>query len=166
MINRGSKKYTMWPVGKLLSPLLRVKLKTPMLAYVGPKIIDESDLCTEIMVPLNWRTSNSWGTMFFGAIAAGCDLTGGWAALRARERTNVGVLYKDMSIKFLRRVDGDLSLVCSDVPAVIEICREAALTGKRVNTTVEVRGYVRAYSDTTPVVSSSMTLSLKLIKSI
>ena len=56
--------------------------------------------------------------MFFGAIASGCDLTGGWGAFNAAERHEVGIMYKEMSMEFRRRVDGDLSLCCEDTELI------------------------------------------------
>ena len=44
--------------------------------------------------------------MFFAAIAAGVDLTGGFYSFSLAEKNNLGVLYKDVSIEFKRRVDG------------------------------------------------------------
>ena len=76
--------------------LLQSSITTPMIAFTGLKLVEDSPLKTEFIVPLNWRTRNSWGTMFFAGIATGVDLTGGWCALRIAEEQSIGMLYKDI----------------------------------------------------------------------
>ena len=70
-------------------------------------------------------------------------------------------MYKDMNIRFLRRVDSDLSLVCTDVGKIREAAAEAARTGERINVPVQVRGYCYEYRMDSPVVAADLTLSLK-----
>ena len=108
-----------------LSPLRRQQLllrskgwETPLLAFCGVRLEKDTAQCTEMVVPLCWRTRNSWGTMFFAAIAGGVDVCGGWGCLEIARNTGVGVLYKDMQIQFLRRVDSDLHIICRDVHKV------------------------------------------------
>jgi hypothetical protein len=76
----------------------------------------------------------------------------------------VGILYKDMAVSFLRRVDSDLTLVCEDVRKIRDGARVAAETGERVNVKVRVQGFCYAYRRDVPVVSADLTLSLKLVK--
>lgn len=99
--------------------------------------------------------------MFFAAIATGVDITGGWSAMGIAEEQSVGLLYKDVSIKFLRRVDGDLNLVCKSVDEVRRGVLQAAETGERVNVPVSIDGFCYAYSREAPVVSAQLTLSMK-----
>jgi len=134
------------------------------LAFVTPRVVENTVERVEIKIPLTWRTKNSWNTLFFAAIAAGADLTGGFRAFECAPARSVGVLYKDMSISFLRRCDGDLHLVSLDQAKVESAVEEAATTKQRVNIVVEVKGYVYSYSTTEPVVVAKMTLSLKQLK--
>ena len=102
--------------------------------------------------------------MFFAAIATGIDLTGGWCSFAAAEKHNVGVLYKDVSIQFKRRVDGDLTLISRNNKAITEACEEAAKTGLRINVPVEIEGYCYdTFGDVKPVVTAQATLSMKVI---
>ena len=117
---------------KSLPPLkrqwLRLKmyqLHTPFLAIINPEIVESNDKRVAIKVPLNFITRNSWRTMFFAAISAGVDLTGGWAAFDIAEEFKIGVLYKSMKIDFLRRVDGDLTLICEDNQKITQATEEA-----------------------------------------
>ena len=98
--------------------LFRQKLVTPMLMWTGIKLVEDSPSKVHMLVPLNWRTINSWKTMFFAGIAAGVDVTGGYASFGIARKHNIGVLYKDMHVKFLRRVDDDLNLICTDIDKI------------------------------------------------
>ena len=154
-------------VGSLPSPrkenaaLFLYCLRTPMLLLMRPEVIANSSQSVTIRVPINWFTMNQYGTMFFGAIAAGADLTGGFAAFERAPALGVQVLYKNFSCVFLRRVDAPLYLTCNDVPAIIRGIEEAHKTGARVNVDVKVNGFNKEHSDVHPVVTAAMTLSLK-----
>ena len=63
--------------------LFEKSLSTPML--------EDSNTRSEFLVPLTWRTKNSWGTVFFAAIATGIDITGGWAAFDISEKSGVSI---------------------------------------------------------------------------
>jgi hypothetical protein len=145
------------PLSENARRLAVFQVQTPLLAIINPRVVESSDKKVEIVVPLNWVTKNSWNTMFFAAIASGCDLTGGWGLTRQ----GIGFLYKGMEIDFLRRVDGDLHLVCSDIEAIRAAELEAENSSDRINVPVEVVGYCYHYSKEKPVVRSRMTLSLK-----
>ena len=156
---------------KSLPPLkrqwLRLKmyqLHTPFLAIINPEIVESNDKRVAIKVPLNFITRNSWRTMFFAAISAGVDLTGGWAAFDIAEEFKIGVLYKSMKIDFLRRVDGDLTLICEDNQKITQAAEEAAKTGQRINLPVTVKGYCFHYSDKDPCIHSDLILSMKTFR--
>ena len=138
-------------------------LRTPMLLLMRPRVVLNTPDKVVIRVPLNWFTSNQWRTMFFAAIAAGADLTGGFAAFERAPQLSIGVLYKSFSCAFLRRIDGPLLLHCHDVQAILGAIAEADRTGARVNVDVKVSGYVEGYSDASPCVTAAMVLSLKKV---
>ena len=143
--------------------LMAFKMSTPMLYLTNPLVLEANEKQTRIMIPLTWFTKNSWNTMFFAAIAAGVDLTGGFYSFSLAEKNNLGVLYKDVSIEFKRRVDGPLTLVATENAAVKAACEEAAKTGQRVNVPVSVVGFCEEKLKQ-PVVSARATLSIKKLK--
>ena len=150
------------PLWKNRMILLNFKVKTPFLMLTNPSVVESSISRSVIKVPLTWITRNSWKTMFFGAIASGVDLTGGWAGfLMAEKYPKIGILYKDMSIQFKRRVDEDLHLVCADGEKIQAACDEAVATKQRVNVPIAVDGYCYGYSKEKPVVEAQLTLSIK-----
>ena len=142
--------------------LAAFKATTPMLLFSGPKVLRVDVQETVIRMPLKWFNSNSWGTMFFASIAAGIDLCGGFYSFVEAEKSNLGVLYKDVNIEFKRRVDGDLTLVALSNSAIKEACNRAVCSGKRVNVPIRVEGYCyETFGKDNPVVSASATLSIK-----
>ena len=144
--------------------LLLYSLKTPMLLLLQPKVVEITTKRVVIRLPLTYISRNSWGTIFFGAIAAAADLTGGFHAFEHGPSKKVGVLYKDCTFQFLRRADGDLHLVCEDGLSVADAIAKADLTGERVNVPVSVAGFCYHHSTSDPVFLSKMTLSLKSLK--
>lgn len=154
-----------------LSPLRRHQLllrssgwETPLLAFIGVRLEVDTPQLTHMVVPLSWKTRNSWNTMFFAAIAGGVDVCGGWSCVEVARRTGVGVLYKDMGIQFLRRVDSDLHVYCRDVQKVQNCVQMAAASGERENVRIVVLGYCPLHSADQPVVRAELTLSMKRLK--
>ena len=147
------------PVTTLLTP----SIGTPMLWASNPRVLQADARATRIVMPLTWFTKNGWNTMFFAAIAAGIDLTGGFYSFALAEKNNLGVLYKDVAIEFKRRVDGPLTLVATENAAVKAACEEAAKSGIRVNVPVTIDGYCDGQEK--PVVSAKATLSIKALPS-
>lgn len=141
--------------------LAAFKASTPMLVWTAPTIVEIKEDYTKLKVPLNWRTINGFKSMFFAAIAAGIDLTGGFYGFGVADANDVGVLYKDVKIEFKRRVDEDLILVTKDNRKVSEAILAAAASGERISVPVSVEGYCLGYSSEKPVVSATATLSVK-----
>ena len=75
------------------------------------------------------------------------------------------MLFKDTHIEFLRRVDGDLLLTCTDGPSIRSAVLQAKDTGDRINVPLLVQGFVNSFSAEVPVIRAKMTLSLKISKS-
>ena len=54
--------------------------KVPMLFYCRPRIVALDDEKVEIRLPLRRRTKNHLNSMYFGALAVGADVAGGFIA--------------------------------------------------------------------------------------
>jgi hypothetical protein len=52
--------------------------KIPLLWFCRPKIIHLDNNSVEIKIPLKRRTKNHLGSMYFGALSVGADITGGF----------------------------------------------------------------------------------------
>ena len=62
--------------------------KIPLLFYCRPKIILLTDQKVQFKIKLKRRVKNHLGSMYFGALAVGADLTGGYLALHHMQKSS------------------------------------------------------------------------------
>jgi acyl-coenzyme A thioesterase PaaI-like protein len=138
-------------------------LRVPVLLFLGPRVERLDDARCEVSIPLRWRSRNHVGSMYFGALCAGADLAGGLAAARRiRDRhPRVGLIFADVSARFLKRADGDVRFTCADVPRIAAAVAEADASGERVTIPVEVVATVPSRYGEEPVATFTLGLSLK-----
>ncbi len=138
-------------------------LKVPLIGYVRPRIEHVDDDEARIVIPLRRRTKNHWNTMYFGALAVGADVAAGVHALHAtnalrnRDGTKVGFVFKDIKGEFTRRPDADVTFTSSDGAKVAKAVAKAAASGDRVNVPVPVTCTAGGHE----VAHFTLTLSLK-----
>jgi acyl-coenzyme A thioesterase PaaI-like protein len=139
--------------------------KIPLVNYVGTRIVEATPDYTVIRIPLKRRTKNHLGSMYFGALAIGADVTGAWVAfmLLRKSKQKVSIVFKDLKAEFLMRPEGDVHFTCRDVKA-IEACFAATIAdGERKNLPVEVIATVPSKTGDKPVAKFLMTLSAKRV---
>lgn len=134
----------------------------PMIGYCRPSVIELSEERVEIKIPLTRKTKNHWGSMYFGALAVGADIAGGFLAMHIiRERkTKVSLVFKDFKAEFLKRPMGDVHFISSQGAGIKELVEQAIASGERVSMPVEVTAVVPSESSE-PVAKMTVTLSLK-----
>jgi len=140
-----------------------LKLKIPVLWFLGPRIVRVDQEVAEIRIPLTWRTRNHLRVMYVGALCAGADLAAGMGA--ARHIFGVGeridLLFKDLHAEFLKRADGDVHFRSSQGARVAEAVALTRRTGERVTIPVEVVATVPARYGEEPVARFTMGLTMK-----
>lgn len=87
-----------------------------LIAVCRPRVVEISAERTEIVLPLGYVTKNHLGSMYFGALAIGADLSVGaypaWAFHKAKkEGKSVSFAFKAMKMSFLKRPDGDAHFI-------------------------------------------------------
>lgn len=137
--------------------------KIPMIAWIGPSVVQLDDDRCVIRVPLNWRTKNHLRVMYLGCMVAGADLAGGVMAMRCIRAADcqIDLLFKNMKADFLRRADGDAHFICESGAAVAAAVQEAVQTGQRVNIPLPIHVTVPSQSPDRVVAEFEMTLTLK-----
>lgn len=137
-----------------------------MIGFAGAKLISYSEDKTVIRIPLNWRTKNHLGSMYFGALATGADVTGAWIAFDylARTKAPVSIVFKDIHANFLKRADGDVHFTCTDGPEVVQAFKATIADGERKNLELKVVATVPSKYDDEPVAEFNMTLSMRARK--
>lgn len=116
-------------------------IKIPLLGLCRPKIVGLTTQKSTVFVPLNWMTKNHLGSMYFGALSMGAELSIALEVLRRiqGEKAPVGFVFKTFNAQFLKRADTDVHFCCEEIPA-INLLIESCLKGSdRVEGTY--RGY-------------------------
>jgi acyl-coenzyme A thioesterase PaaI-like protein len=138
-------------------------LRVPVLLFLGPRVLELDEEGCAVEIPLGWRSRNHVGSMYFGALLAGADITAGMNAFRAIRdgHSKVVPLFKDAKAEFLKRADGDVVFRSRDGRRVAEAVRQADETGERLTLPVEVVATVpKKYGDE-PVARFTLGLSLR-----
>ena len=136
--------------------------KVAMIAYCRPRVISIDDSKLEIKIPLNRRTKNHINSMYFGALAVGADITGGFLALPAiqKSKKKIVLVFKDFNAQFLKRAESDVHFICNDGLAVDQLVSTAIETQERQNYTLKIIAKTPKISDDV-VAEFDLTLSIK-----
>lgn len=139
-------------------------LKIPMLFMCSPTVISLDERRTEVKIPLNFRTKNHLGSMYFAVLAAGADCAGGLLAMKliTESGKNIALIFKDFHADFHKRPHSDVHFICEQGSEVKALVDEAIQTKERVNLPLHIKAYSMKESKTEPVASFILTLSLKL----
>lgn len=135
----------------------------PLILYCTPRVESYDANGCEIRIPLSWRTKNHWGSMYFGALAVGADLSGGFMAFRLirEEFPKVNLLFKDFKANFLKRADGDVHFRCTQGQEIRRAVEEADRSGERVHLPLKIIATVPSKHGDEPVCEFELGLSLK-----
>ncbi|RMZ49158.1 DUF4442 domain-containing protein [Candidatus Marinimicrobia bacterium PRS2] len=136
--------------------------QVPLIFYCRPKVVSISVSKLEIKIKLNRRTKNHLNSMYFGVLAVGADVTGGFLAMRyiQASTSKIALIFKDFKAEFLKRAEGDVHFVCEDGIAIQNLVRAAEETGERQSLPVQIIATVPKISDE-PVAKFILTLSIK-----
>ena len=136
--------------------------KVPMIYYCRPSVIYNDKEILEIKIPLNRRTKNHVNSMYFGALSVGADITGGFLALPAIQKSGkkINLVFKDFNAKFLKRAESDVHFICKDGLAVNNLVATAIQTQERQNYTLKIIAKTPKISDDI-VAEFDLTLSIK-----
>lgn len=137
--------------------------KIPLIGFVGPKVIEASNQRTELKVPLNFRTKNHLGVMYFGALAVGSELSIAMLAVKLIKESGekIDFLFKDYKANFIKRAEGDVHFICDEAQVVVAQINEAKTSEERINRTMKAYAIVPKVSQTERVAEFELTLSVK-----
>ena len=136
--------------------------KVPMIWYCKPKVIEHTDKKIEIKIPLKRKTKNHLGSMYFGVLAVGADITGGFLAMDPIQESGrkINLIFKDFKADFLKRPEGDVHFTCNDGLAVKELVDRVSKSSDRHNFKLSIEATVPSISSEV-VAKFELTLSLK-----
>ena len=133
-----------------------------MIWYCRPKVIEHTDEKIEIKIPLRRRTKNHLGSMYFGVLAVGADITGGFLAMDPIQESGrkIALIFKDFKADFLKSPEGDVHFMCNDGAAIKELVDKTANSTERFNYKLNIDAVVPSISSEV-VAKFELTLSLK-----
>ena len=135
----------------------------PLLFFVTPRITAWDEKSFTVVIPLTKRSRNHLKSMYFGALAIGADLAGGFVAMEEirKTKTKIALIFKDFDARFLKRAEGDVHFICEQNQEIKDLVAQAVATGERVEMPVFVKALVPSKMGQEPVATFKLTLSLK-----
>lgn len=143
------------------------RVQVAMIGYVRPRLICLTAQTIVIRIPLTRRTRNHLHSMYFGALAVGADLAGGFHGFYHADlaQCKVSLAFKSFQAHFLRRPESDVYFVCNAGDLVKAMISESQSSGERINKQIPIKAYTD-YPDTPELVADFiLELSLKVLKS-
>lgn len=138
-------------------------LKIPIVFFCAPRVVEINADAVEIVIPLNYRTKNHLGSMYFGVLAVGADVAGGLLAMNRiiQSGNRVNLIFKDFRAEFLKRPEADVHFRSTDGAKMRALVDRALASGERENETVEIVATCPKKSGSEPVGRFFLTISLK-----
>jgi len=138
-------------------------MKVPLIFWVSPSVIKMDDKECIIKIPLNRRTKNHLNSMYFGVLCTGADLAGGLVAMNeiTASKKKVALSFKDFKADFLKRAEGDVHFIVTQIPEIKKFVAEVIKSGERMNMPVEIKAVVPSINPDEVVATFVLTLSLK-----
>ncbi|MGD8116714.1 DUF4442 domain-containing protein [Vibrio sp. TRT 29B02] len=137
--------------------------KVPFIWLARPKILELNAERVEVKIPLKRRTKNHLNSMYFGVLAVGADVAGGFMAMSKAEQCGkrVSLAFKAVEGQFLKRPEADVHFVCEDGKLIDDMLEKTFATGERVNQAVKITAICPSLHGDEPMAEFLLTLSLK-----
>jgi acyl-coenzyme A thioesterase PaaI-like protein len=155
----------------MISPLTKANLylnyfgffKVPFIWLARPKILHLDDERVEVKIPIRRRTKNHLNSMYFGVLAVGADVAGGFMAMSKAQDSGrkVSLAFKAVEGQFLKRPEADVHFICEDGKQIDQMLKRTFDTGERVNEAVKITAICPSLHGNEPMAEFYLTLSLK-----
>ena len=157
----------------MFSPLTKSNLylkffaftKVPLIWLCSPKIIAMDQEHVAINIPLRRRTKNHLNSMYFGVLAVGADIAGGFLAMSKAQESGkkISLAFKEVEGQFLKRPEADVLFTCRDGKLIDAMLAEAIESGERINKPVRIVATCPSLSGDEPMANFDLTLSIKVV---
>lgn len=137
--------------------------KIPLFAFTSPSVVEISEKKLVLKIPLNYRTRNHLGVMYFGALNIGAEASAGVLAMFNIQKSGkrIDFLFKDYKVNFLKRADGDVHFICEDGEIISDLIQKAAETSERLNATLKGYAVVPKKDPNAHIAEFEITLTVK-----
>ncbi len=138
--------------------------KIPLLFFCSPKVLQLDNNKCVIKIPLNFRTKNHLGSMYFGVLACGADCAGGLSAMKQILLSGhpINLVFKDFKGSFHKRPHEDVYFTCEQGEEINQLIKKVIDSKERQNMTVKITATAPKQFPSEPVAEFELTLSLKL----
>lgn len=138
-------------------------IKIPLVLFVNPRVIENSEKKFVMKIPLTYRTKNHLNSMYFGAMGIGAELSVAAPAVIAitESKQKIDFVFKEYSAKYLKRAEGDVHFVCDEAAAVTQLIEEAKSNPERIERKFTGYAVVPKVNETDPVMTYEITLSVR-----
>ncbi|MEZ9177064.1 PaaI family thioesterase [Vibrio kanaloae] len=139
--------------------------KVPLIWLCRPKLLALDDQHVELKIPLKRRTKNHLNSMYFGVLAVGADVAGGFLAMSKSQQQGerISLAFKEVTGNFLKRPEGDVHFTCNDGELINTMLAETISTGARVNQPVTIIATCPSLHGDEPMAEFQLTLSIKKV---
>lgn len=136
--------------------------KVPLLFATSPRVLQIDEEASVVYLPFKRKNKNHVGSMYFGALAMGAELSVALMAIKEiqESKEKVQFIFKDFNAQFLKRAQAGTYFVCEETKAIKALVDKAKLSGEREEQSF--KGY--AYTDKKtkePVFTYELCLSVK-----
>lgn len=134
--------------------------KMPLGAFAGLRVVTlEGERC-EVSVPYGWRTTNPFGSIYFGALTMAAELSTGALALMASQASSspVSVLPIGLAGTFEKKATTVTTFTCSHGGRLFAAVSQALETGEGVTALADTVG---SMADGTVAARFTFTWSFK-----
>ncbi|WP_434361470.1 DUF4442 domain-containing protein [Parasalinivibrio latis] len=137
--------------------------KVPLIWLCRPKILHLDQEKVVVRIPLKRVTKNHLNSMYFGALAIGADVAGGFMAMDKAESRGVKIslAFKAVKAEFLHRPESDVYFTCTDGKLIDDMLDETLYTGERVSKPVRIICTCPSLHNEKPMAEFDLTLSVK-----
>ncbi|MCC5792707.1 MAG: hypothetical protein JJT82_08915 [Legionellaceae bacterium] len=140
------------------------RFRIRMIGYLRPKLIALSDEHIVIRIPLTARSRNHLHSMYFGALAVGADLAGGFHGFYHADKAGVKIslLFKSFQAHFIKRAEKEVYFISSMGEVVADMIASSQRDGERCHRIIRVDACTDYPSQPELVAQFELELSIKV----
>lgn len=139
-------------------------IKSPMIFFVRPFITHLDDSRTQVLLKLNRKNKNPYGSMYFGSLTVGAEIVPGITVVTSSRQLKIPVsfLVKKFSGTYKLKADSDMIFVSTDNASIKQAIIDSSVEGIAKTLNITVNAYKKNANDI--AASFDMEISLKAKK--
>jgi hypothetical protein len=141
-------------------------LKSPMIFFVRPYITHLDNARTQILVKLNRKNKNPYGSMYFGSLTVGAEVVPGITVVTTSRQLNIPVsfLVKKFNGNYKLTAKSDMIFVSTDNAAIKQTIIDSSKDGSAKALTITVNAYNKGSDEIAASFVIEMSLKAKKAK--